>query len=195
MWIGRTEYNLLLHTLLRWENFHFGFPFDHWNGFSWSLDSPQYVQSQPNFFLTSNTIASKHILKKPRICINWKSPFQTLIYYLVKVNMTQINYISRNRLHKLSKLDFWLKLAWLGAKCKGKTLLIIEFFFTLHSYCTVTVQYWCSVFKAKHDQVISVPCWIDAKIQISSNCKVIPWNETWGLIFTSKCEYCETRFT
>ena len=26
--------------------------------------------------------------------------------------------------------EFWLELAWLGAKCKGKTLLVIEIFFT-----------------------------------------------------------------
>ena len=58
----------------------------------------------------------------------------------------------------------WLELAWLGGKCKGKTLLVIEIFFTLHRYCTVTVQYWCSVFKAKRDQVFSVPCWIGPNI-------------------------------
>ena len=27
-------------------------------------------------------------------------------------------------------LNFWLELAWIGAKCKGKTLLVIEIFFT-----------------------------------------------------------------
>ena len=32
------------------------------------------------------------------------------------------------------------------AKRNGKALLVIEIFFTLHRYCTVTVQYWCSVF-------------------------------------------------
>ena len=55
------------------------------------------------------------------------------------------------------------------AKCKGKTLLVIEIFFTLHRYCTVTAQYWCSVSKAKHDQVFSVPRRIGAKTQISFN--------------------------
>ena len=39
------------------------------------------------------------------------------------------------------------------ANCKGKTLLVIEIFFTLHRYCTVIAQSWCSVFKAKHNQV------------------------------------------
>ena len=85
--------------------------------------------------------------------------------YFVKV--TQINYVSRNQLHNtaqwLSNIEFWLELAWLGEKCTGKTLLVIEIFFTLHRYCTVTAQYWCSVSKAKHDQVFSVPCWICAK--------------------------------
>ena len=42
---------------------------------------------------------------------------------------------------KLSTIEFWLELAWLGAKCKGKTLLVIEIFFTLHRYCTATVWY------------------------------------------------------
>ena len=60
--------------------------------------------------------------------------------------------------YKLSTFELWLELAWLGAKCNGKTLQVIEFFFTLHSYCTVIVQYLCSVFKAKHDQVFSLPC-------------------------------------
>ena len=27
-------------------------------------------------------------------------------------------------------VEIWLELAWLGAKCKGKTLLVIEIFFT-----------------------------------------------------------------
>jgi hypothetical protein len=31
----------------------------------------------------------------------------------------------------LSTFEFWLELAWLGAKCKGKTLLVVAIFFTL----------------------------------------------------------------
>jgi hypothetical protein len=31
----------------------------------------------------------------------------------------------------LSNFEFWLELVWLGEKCKGKTLLAIEIFFTL----------------------------------------------------------------
>ena len=48
-------------------------------------------------------------------------------------------------------LHWWKKLT-LGAKCKGKTLLVIEIVFTLHRYCTVSVQFWFSVSKAKHDR-------------------------------------------
>jgi hypothetical protein len=64
--------------------------------------------------------------------------------------------------------EFWLELAWLGTKrkTKGKTLLVIEIFFTLHRYCTVTVQYWCSVSKAKHDEVFSAALLNGRKIQI-----------------------------
>ena len=66
-----------------------------------------------------------------------------------------------------STFELWLELAWLGAKCKGKKLLVIEIFFTLHRHCTVTVQYWCSVCKAKHNQVFSAALLIGRKIQIS----------------------------
>ena len=38
----------------------------------------------------------------------------------------------------MSTFEFWLELAWLGGK--GKTLLVIEIFFTLHRYCTVTLS-------------------------------------------------------
>ena len=38
---------------------------------------------------------------------------------------------------KLSTFEFWLALAWLGAKCRGKTFSLL--FSILH--CTVTVQY------------------------------------------------------
>ena len=65
----------------------------------------------------------------------------------------------------LSTFEFWLELAWLGAKCKGKTLLVIEIFFT--QQCTVTVQYCCSVSKEKHDQVFSAALLNGRKIQIS----------------------------
>ena len=61
--------------------------------------------------------------------------------------------------------EFWLELAWLGAKCKGKTLLVIEIFFTFFN--TVTVQYCCSVSKEKHDQVFSAALLNGRKIQIS----------------------------
>ena len=42
--------------------------------------------------------------------------------------MTQINFVLRNQLHTqyfklLSTFEFLLELAWVGAKCKGKTLL------------------------------------------------------------------------
>ena len=66
-------------------------------------------------------------------------------------------------------VTIWLRLelAWLEAKCKGKTLLVMEIFFTLHRYCTARVQYWCSVSKAKRDQVFSVVLLNGRKIQIS----------------------------
>ena len=57
----------------------------------------------------------------------------------LKVKMTQIYYLSRNQstsqyCKQLSTFEYWLELAWLGAKCKGKTLLVIEIFFTLHRW-------------------------------------------------------------
>jgi hypothetical protein len=67
----------------------------------------------------------------------------------------------------LSTFEFWLELAWLGAKCKVKTLLVIEIFFTLHRYCTIIVQYWYSVCKAKHDQVFSAALLKRRRVQIS----------------------------
>ena len=48
------------------------------------------------------------------------------------VKVTQINYVSRNQLHNTANFEFWLELAWLGEKCEGKTLLVIDIFFTLH---------------------------------------------------------------
>ena len=44
-----------------------------------------------------------------------------------------------------STFEFWLELAWLGAKCKGKTLLVIEIFFTFFntalSQSSIVAQY------------------------------------------------------
>ena len=57
------------------------------------------------------------------------------------LKVTQINYVSRNKLHNTSNFESWIELAWLGEKCKGKTLLVNVIFFTLHRYCTVTAQY------------------------------------------------------
>ena len=59
------------------------------------------------------------------------------------LKVTQIKFISWNQFHNtansyVSTFEFWLELAWLGAKCKGKTLLVIEIFFALHRDCTVT---------------------------------------------------------
>jgi hypothetical protein len=133
-------------------------------------------------------VPSKYILKRSRIWINWNPPFQTLFFYLVKVKMTQINYtISRNRLHKFSKLELWLKLAWQGAKYKGKTLLIIEFFFTLHCHSPVLVlsiesETWSS--------------YLSALLNCCKNSNFFKLrNDCVKRNFTSKCEYCETRFT
>ena len=64
-----------------------------------------------------------------------------------------------------STFEFWLELAWLGAKFKGKTLLVIEFFFTLHRYC--------SVFKAKHDPSFLSAFQNSPKIQISLKLAVL----------------------
>ena len=40
-----------------------------------------------------------------------------------------------------------------------------------------TAQYWFSVFKAKHDQVFSVPGWIGAKTQISLKTDINQMND------------------
>ena len=56
---------------------------------------------------------------------------------------------------RLEVVNIWI-LAWAGlAKCKGKTLI------------ACTVQYWCSVSKAKHGQVFSATLLNGHKIQIS----------------------------
>ena len=64
--------------------------------------------------------------------------------------------------------------------------LVIEIFFTLHRYCTVTVQYWCSVSKAKHDQVFSAALLNGHKIQISlqlPDCD-LTWRVVWPIDVT-----------
>ena len=40
----------------------------------------------------------------------------------------------------LLNFEFWLNLVWLGEKCKAKTLLVNEIFFTLHRYCHLPVS-------------------------------------------------------
>ena len=45
-----------------------------------------------------------------------------------------------------STFEFWLELAWLGAKCRDKTLLVIEIFYTffntaLLSESSIVTQY------------------------------------------------------
>ena len=44
-----------------------------------------------------------------------------------------------------SLFEFWLELAWLGVKCKGKTLLFTEMFFTFFntalSQSSIVAQY------------------------------------------------------
>ena len=57
----------------------------------------------------------------------------------------------------LSTFEFWLELAWVGAKCKGKTLLVIEIIFTLHRYCTV--QYRCSLLSIQFKIRYTVTQW------------------------------------
>ena len=54
--------------------------------------------NKSKFFLTSTTTASKYIPKRPRICINWNSPFQTQIY-LVKVSLN-VNIVEQDLLNK-----------------------------------------------------------------------------------------------
>ena len=68
---------------------------------------------------------------------------------------------------KFPTFEFWFELDWLGAKFKGKKLLVIEISFTVERYCTFTVQFWCSVSKAKHDWVFSAALLNKCKIQIS----------------------------
>jgi hypothetical protein len=75
-----------------------------------------------------------------------RRPKKSKISQLLKtyeVKMTQINFISRNQLHNTANsfqhLNFGLSWpGYLGAKCKGKTLLVIEIFFALHRDCTIT---------------------------------------------------------
>ena len=49
-------------------------------------------------FLKNNTAASKYILRRHRICINWNPPFQTKIY-LVKV-LLNVNIVKQDLLIK-----------------------------------------------------------------------------------------------
>ena len=66
-----------------------------------------------------------------------------------------------NRDGKVSECDYLLV-----QQCV-KLTLVIEIFFTLHRHCTVTVQYWCSVSNAKHDQVFTAALLNRRKIQTS----------------------------
>ena len=75
----------------------------------------QYGQSQSEkskFFLTSTTIASKYIPKRPKNLHQLKSPFQSQIY-LVKVPLN-VNIVKQGLLHKKQFLKIlWCKV-WKG---------------------------------------------------------------------------------
>ena len=62
--------------------------------------------------LTSSTTASKYILKRPRICINWNPPFQTQIY-LVKVPLN-VNIVKQDLLNKKQFLKILWSEVWKG---------------------------------------------------------------------------------
>ena len=84
----------------------------------------------------------------------------------------------------MSTFEFWLELVWLWAKFKGKTLRVIEIFFTLHRYCTVTVQYWCSVAKAKYvwwSFLSSLAEWAHIQIPLHLPDRDLTWRAHWTL--------------
>ena len=64
-----------------------------------------------------------------------------------------------------STFEFWLELAWLGAKCKGKTLQDIEMFFTffntLLSQSSIVAQYpkkkFCQQPVTKQQKIVFLP--------------------------------------
>ena len=73
--------------------------------------------------------------------------------------MTQIKFQGIDFIVQFSLFELWLEHAWLGAKYTGKTLRE-SLKFALLSTDTALLQsstYRCSIFKAKYDQVFSVP--------------------------------------
>ena len=61
-------------------------------------------------------------------------------------------------------VNIWIELAWLGAKSKGKRLLVIEIFFALRRGCTVTAYSIIAQYSKQNMIKFSQqPCWIGAK--------------------------------
>ena len=81
---------------------------------------------------------------------------------------------------------------WLGVMCKGKTLLVIDIFITFFQYCTVTVQYCCSVSKEKHDKIFSAASLNGRKIQILLQLR--DPDSTWRVASTAHWTLIETFF-
>ena len=64
------------------------------------------------WLVTNTTTASKYILKRTRICINWNPPFQTQIY-LVKV-LPNVNTVKQDLLNKKQFLKILWSEVWKG---------------------------------------------------------------------------------
>ena len=118
---------------------------------------------------------ASQILYSSKTCITY---FESFVGYVMKfvgrqlfltnlqlfsLKVTQINYVSRNQLHNTANgcqiLNFGLSWPGQGKSVKAKHCLSLKFsLLCTDTALTVTVQYWCSVFKEKHDHVFSVPC-------------------------------------
>ena len=77
------------------------------------------VWPEPIWKKVNTTTASKYIPKRPRICINWNTPFQTQIY-LVKVPLN-VKIVKQDLLNKKQ----FLKILWSEVWKKGIQLMQI----------------------------------------------------------------------
>ena len=76
---------------------------------------------------------------------------------------------------QLSTFEFWLELAWLGANCKSKTLLVVEIFFiffkTALSQSSIVAQYP----KKNMIKCSQQSCWMGAKFKFHYNYRILTW--------------------
>ena len=63
----------------------------------------------------------------------------------------------------MSTFEFWLELTWLRAKCKGKTLLVIEIFFTFFNTALSQFSIVAQYPKKNMNKFSQQPCWMGAK--------------------------------